>query len=1634
MSIRDLIKSRLVDYDPTLDLTDGSPVMTLVVDPLAETLGEDTLTSDAATLIRTKLAEAYPDLTLGAGDALSDILINAASVILEPYRAEIGRVERALSLRDPASLSGEDMDAIAANWLARRQYGTLARGTVSVTFSRPVRVVVSTNVSFVTASGLVFVPVDSYTLTADDVLATVNAQGAYEVPISVVANDYGAAYNVSAGAVSVAVGLPAHEFVTNKIAIRGGTDEETNTDFAQRLSDIANERSLVSDRGIRAKVKTGIFGGSITSTVVAGFGDEEMTRDALPATSHGDARGAGFAVPLGRVCAVCLYSGAPVADDVLRLTPLGSEEVTEVHVTRVVRPEGTLLPNTSLFIVEGDFTALEPIAYSAVVTTPPYAEFDGERVTSSVHLGGKSDAYILPTTDTESSFTGTPYPINGYSGTGVTFNGDNYVTLNEEPVGDGTHIYFEGGDHQGAYRIIHRENLDLYLDANFTASEAAQLPYRLIDTLELPTSHPTRVILPRPGTPPLMVQLMASRREVMVPDVTSFVEVGDLLQIPNLDIVYEITSVSGESLTIATPPTSTGAFEAIIYRDRDAMSPCIAHVNALRAGNLAVPYGPSLGAEVRSATQPELIFAGHVGRVLPHYTSMQILEERAISADVDIHSYTLTNDAPASADALGYSDGSLQPRMGDVLLSYKWVDNLQYPRGEVALPGDLFVPGPYTVVSIWGDLDVESFIDTAVTSGLAAAKERYVTSRMPQPGMLSPGDVVVVGNEELVVDRAYPVILRLDTDATRARSTENAVRVTLLRLRSHAQPPMASTYEEIFALRDDASSTGETDAEASVSALDLLRLLTSPERLVADTSAALGTVAADALSDAGLTATAVELPVSDTVRDQKIVAGWRPSEGVARVYYNDARDVLMTPLWWPLYSTEEELRYRLNGVNERVQPPPTQLGDLRVRLSPSPLMGDADPRTWRRDGSYTVLDDLPDARISAPGAADALDVFSYDSTTPSQVLLDLRRGDQLRVLPERLSFEGSPPRVTAVYLPLIEGTEISVLGLLADSAYANSLVTENRVSFDAEGRTLLNAYGQSPYGALSTLSALTTFSIDPNTDLSAVPRKFVFYVLTPRDTTFGLPLFHVIAGTGTLKAARLYEQQTHDFPLGVEGDYVFVETSSNASDVGDTVVSRTADTLTVDRVFAASTADVQVRGWARVEVDEPNVLIIEGPRVLTAEGLTEVTHEDNLCGVGTGGTTRFLTDADVGKSITLLNFVVRADGPALWPADAPTIRENPGTFSIASVESDTAVDTESNSLRTYVQRVTLSAPISSDALGYLQTASETEFDVFFHVSDTVIPDDAENLKTVVSAPAYHRDPLVYKIASLPLLTSAQTQVVYVSTLDDQTASLEPYGVYERATNNEGELNAARILRNPFSLYRESAVTGTTEQSVGDLWHVDVPYRCSTSRQVNVGEMNPVIHAGEQEGYRLEADGEAYSSRENPVLHAPPVVYSGSRRVDVTTAALTIDYTHSPTVDQISSVYAGDNDRVVCSDVLFRRALPCYLGIEMNYTGGSTADVVSADVRRLLRSSVVRGDDISSTELIALAHRRGASKVGTDTRVFAVVSDLDRRRHLFFLNGALSAMLSEHVRGTRRILGPEVPVSVKLGASLDIRRS
>jgi hypothetical protein len=1615
-NIRDLIEARLLTYDPTLDVTEGSPARVLVIEPLAIALGAEALETDVREFTTSKLREAFPDLTLSPGDALTDVLINASSLLIEPYRAEISRVERAQSLIDPESLSPEDMDALASNWLVDRRFGARARVTVTVTFERPVRFALTQEVSFTTNTGQIFRPETTFTFTADDVRDLQGTDGLYRVPVPCIASDYGVDYNVASGAISFGLNIPPHVSVTNSAPARGGLNQETNVDFARRLTGIANERSLVSERGIRAKVLGGVFGASVTDVAVAGFGDEEMSRDTVPVDAPGDVIGHGFAVPMGRLAVILMFHGVPQQAQRMTLTPLaGGQSVTVTIESATAALEVGRLPGTTSYIVEVDVSSLVG-AQSVVLTSAPQLFLDQELITGEIHLGGKSDVYVTPMTDETLKQESTPSIANGYSGQGLAFAG-NRVTLDEDVPARGTHLIVETTNEQHAYRILKRDGANLWVDVSIGTYAAPDARYRLINKIEARTTHDVDVMLPRPGQGDYIVDLTAGSAEVVAPGVSGWILPDDTLRIPSVNAEYTITHVGEDVLTLATLSRSTGSFVATIIRNRSTtMARPIAHIDSVMLGDTRLPHGPSLNAEVLTATEPTLKSAGQKGRVLPHYTALNALTTFALANDVNDYNVDLVDNR---GNGIGYSDGARAPWQGDVLVAYQ-ADGL--PSGEVALPGDLFVPGPYTVVSVWGDQDMDGVLD-ALDAG---AVGDMLEARVPQPAPASPGDLVVIKGESLIVDRVYPLAFR--TNENEPTSYEKAIRVTLLRLRSHAAPPRASSFEQNIAL------THPIEGDGAIHLYDLLSMLCLPERLMSSLSVSAQLVSS--LEEAGYTPTSEgELIAPSSSVDIGDCEVWTPATGKMKLYYHDARDVHLTRLWWPLYSTEEEAMYHDLGVNQRIQPLPTLAEDLLIDSPPSAVIGADDPRMWRRDATFLVDQPITMEVLTAPSTMvmDQHGERSYDAIgwtleQPMATLLDIYAGDEIHVLEESLTFEGTPPSVVPLFLMIEEGEDGSTPVELIDS-YAELLTDSRGLTYPDIAGEAVNAYGQTVVDYLGSLPR--TLSLVPSDmDVSELPRRQVFYYIQPRNNTYGLPAYHVIPGTGTLEAARLYEKQTFAFPQGMSRDYVWVDTSANARESADVVLSSTSNTLTIDRVFSNGTSPVLARGWCAISLENLDELIIEGGRVIDAEGvLSTPLIGDNVCGVGVGGTTRFLTSADVGRHITLLNATYVPGENA--PEGAHLVREHLGTFKILSVTDVAIMDPEANRLRTVHQTIKLDAEIDSPAVSMLVAEGEEYYLSFFHLSDAV---EANDLKTVVQAMTYHREPTPYRVAKLDVETLSGEQYAYVTTLDDLQPSVMGYGVFFQRQDGAALYNNARIFRNPFSVVRPSMTKVTTTQDIGGLYSATVRYRASTSREVNVGEILKVTRAGEEAGYELVTSQEAYSSAEEPLLELPPVIYRGDQRLDLSSSTLSIEYTTSPVIDQLAETYAGEEHRVVCSDVLFRRALPCYLGVSMTYTGGSEASVVRDDVRRFLEYALNNGIDFSPTELYALASRRGAVRVLPGAKVYLVATDVDRRHHVFFLDGPLSTALPSSFHGTLRVAGLQVATTSKLGTILDVTRS
>ena len=296
MALRDLeafMRQAAANYDSNLDTTPGSPFDTKVIQPLVQRLGIDPFTVDLQTFVIERLRQAYPQLATGEGDNISDLLVKPATLLWDPIVREIGRVKRNLSFQNPSTLTNDEADSLGGNFFVPREQGFYSRGTGRLYFGSPQQTTVTQN-NFVTAQGgLVYFPTSVQSIRSQEMLLNVDSSGAYYFDIALIASNPGEAYDIDPNQLTAIANLPAVIRVSNLARFTGGLDEESPTDYANRLNQSLGEKSLVTLRGIAAKLLEGFP--SINRLNAVGFNDPEMQRDVIEGGGTGPILASGTA-------------------------------------------------------------------------------------------------------------------------------------------------------------------------------------------------------------------------------------------------------------------------------------------------------------------------------------------------------------------------------------------------------------------------------------------------------------------------------------------------------------------------------------------------------------------------------------------------------------------------------------------------------------------------------------------------------------------------------------------------------------------------------------------------------------------------------------------------------------------------------------------------------------------------------------------------------------------------------------------------------------------------------------------------------------------------------------------------------------------------------------------------------------------------------------------------------------------------------------------------------------------------------------------------------------------------------------------------------------------------------------------
>jgi hypothetical protein len=150
-----------------------------------------------------------------------------------------------------------------------------------------------------------------------------------------------------------------------------------------------------------------------------------------------------------------------------------------------------------------------------------------------------------------------------------------------------------------------------------------------------------------------------------------------------------------------------------------------------------------------------------------------------------------------------------------------------------------------------------------------------------------------------------------------------------------------------------------------------------------------------------------------------------------------------------------------------------------------------------------------------------------------------------------------------------------------------------------------------------------------------------------------------------------------------------------------------------------------------------------------------------------------------------------------------------------------------------------------------------------------------------------------------------------------------------------------------------------------------------------------------DGYKIKSLNRnlSYSNKDNIVLILPAsfIPNNGTEvsRIPLYKSNVKVAYTTSDKINSIQNIVDSPSNRVTCSNTLVRHYLPAYTCLDIDYTSGSTVDLVSADLIDYIDSIGSVNKELRADQLIRIIAKRGATAITQPINLIAMVHDLDR---------------------------------------------
>ena len=157
---------------------------------------------DSKLYIKNKIRNQNSEIDLSEGSAVTNLLVNPLSTIMQPLLDEQDKLINNLSLIVPDAIEDGDVDAVSANFLVTRREALKATGTIKFFYTSPIAVSIPKDTLVSTADNVMFKTTMAYTILKSDMASNIEDYPLYSTDdITIEAVALGDTGNVLAGSI-----------------------------------------------------------------------------------------------------------------------------------------------------------------------------------------------------------------------------------------------------------------------------------------------------------------------------------------------------------------------------------------------------------------------------------------------------------------------------------------------------------------------------------------------------------------------------------------------------------------------------------------------------------------------------------------------------------------------------------------------------------------------------------------------------------------------------------------------------------------------------------------------------------------------------------------------------------------------------------------------------------------------------------------------------------------------------------------------------------------------------------------------------------------------------------------------------------------------------------------------------------------------------------------------------------------------------------------------------------------------------------------------------------------------------------------------------------------------------------------